>query len=493
MRKPHVTRTYGQIHFEDLEPKRFEDLVSELIYDYKEWQNIEATGRSGNDSGFDIRAFEKNDEIIEKEEDEEVESISKEGNLWMVQVKREKVINPKRIEEILADVDSKNPPYGYILAASANFSKRSYDIFRDELKKKNVMEFHLWGKAELEHMLYQTKNDRILFAFFGISLVSKRRSKSVEVRAKIANKNKIISAYGESPHGRDVLIRNINDDKYPFEKGCNDFASRPSWKEYKILKYHPLGLVISIDEHFAYVDEGRKEFDFCSILSLAQPNTEDFEIEKKNRDTEDKIKNFWEQFPIANQAHYYHEGLLKFEDMLAIDKQGDSLYTFPQIFVDFDPENSFSGFWTYCKSGYSFIHSVQDYKRIKIFPKSIPEPRYGKLHDDKEIKLASHYLHRLNHRSEDFKTLYSTDERYAFLEVSDALGIPCPDARNSGKNYIRITRIASVRQKDYLERNPNKEYDINDQVGREVAPDEVINVYEFSYTWDWKYREKKST
>jgi hypothetical protein len=36
---------------------------------------------------------------------------------------------------------------------------------------KGVSEFHLLGRAELDDMLYQPKNDRILFAVFGISLV----------------------------------------------------------------------------------------------------------------------------------------------------------------------------------------------------------------------------------------------------------------------------------------------------------------------------------
>jgi hypothetical protein len=39
-RKPHIARTYAPIHFDDLDPHRFEDLVRELIYDFKEWQAI---------------------------------------------------------------------------------------------------------------------------------------------------------------------------------------------------------------------------------------------------------------------------------------------------------------------------------------------------------------------------------------------------------------------------------------------------------------------
>ena len=200
-RKPKVTKTHGPIHFEDLDPHRFEDLVRELIYDFRHWQTIEATGRSGNDGGFDIRAYERVDRVLisEAEDGDEVEEMHPmDGSLWMIQGKREKEIGPARIKHILADVDAADPPYGYILAASANFSKDSYDFFRSELRNKGVMEFYLWGKGELEDMLHLPKNDRILFTFFGISLVSRRRSLATEVRSIITTKNKIVSTLGKT-------------------------------------------------------------------------------------------------------------------------------------------------------------------------------------------------------------------------------------------------------------------------------------------------------
>jgi hypothetical protein len=86
--KPHITKTHGPIHFEDLDPHRFEDLARELIYDFKNWQTIEATGRSGNDAGFDIRAYEKVliTAAVEDEEERDGEPLPMDGNLWMVQV-----------------------------------------------------------------------------------------------------------------------------------------------------------------------------------------------------------------------------------------------------------------------------------------------------------------------------------------------------------------------------------------------------------------------
>jgi hypothetical protein len=47
MTRSSITRTLGPIHFEDLDPRRFEDLVRELAYDFRDWQSIEATGRGG--------------------------------------------------------------------------------------------------------------------------------------------------------------------------------------------------------------------------------------------------------------------------------------------------------------------------------------------------------------------------------------------------------------------------------------------------------------
>ncbi len=40
-----TTRTLNPLHFEDLEPHRFEDMVRQLAYDFRPWRSIEATGR----------------------------------------------------------------------------------------------------------------------------------------------------------------------------------------------------------------------------------------------------------------------------------------------------------------------------------------------------------------------------------------------------------------------------------------------------------------
>lgn len=488
MAKPHVTRTYGQIHFEDLDPNRFEDLIRELIYDYKDWQNLEATGRSGNDEGFDIRAFEKNisTSVTENSEGEEIEMANaSEGNFWMIQCKREKEIGPKRIKEILGDVDKKTPPYGYILAASANFSKDSYDLFRAELQKLGVMEFHLWGKAELEDLLHQPKNDRILFTFFGISLVSKRKSRAAEIKSVVVNKNKIFRILGDFPGRKHILLRDSNDLNYPYKYEYDDFKKKPRWKEYLVSEYHPLGLIASKYNFFAYIDHLKKEFDYSSVVSRDFMEGDSDEEKETQRDMIEKVEDFWCHLPKRNQAYFFKKGLVRFSDMLVIDEKGDNLFKFPQIFVDFKNGAPFSGFHDYLQVN-ERQYDLNEYKRVKIFPKTFSAPKLGKFYKDKVITLEKFLLYRISHGNQIDFSIYELDGRYSYLEVRDAVGIPDPED-SSRKNYIEITHKESLKYKDYLRLNPENENAVKEQIGKIPSPEEVLNIYEFKITWDFKY------
>ena len=117
-KKIKTTKTLNPLHFEDLEPHRFEDLIRRLLYSFREWSDFEPTGRSGSDEGFDIRAWEKTEAVTNIEEGEEGERLSA-GNLWQIQSKREKSITPVKMRAIIRDgVNGESPPHGYILAAS---------------------------------------------------------------------------------------------------------------------------------------------------------------------------------------------------------------------------------------------------------------------------------------------------------------------------------------------------------------------------------------
>ncbi|MFC6662821.1 hypothetical protein [Deinococcus multiflagellatus] len=83
-------------------------------------------------------------------------------------------------------VQGPDVPYGFILAAACDFSKKAYDAFRLALIGTGVQEFQIWGKAELEDMLFQPKNDHLLFAYFGISLQVKKRTRQTKLRSLLA-------------------------------------------------------------------------------------------------------------------------------------------------------------------------------------------------------------------------------------------------------------------------------------------------------------------
>ena len=491
MAKPKVTRTYGPIHFEDLDPHKFEDLIRQLIYDFKNWQTIEAIGRTGKDGGFDARAYEKNIDTqdTDDEEDDVKEKHPMEGNLWMIQGKREKELGPKRVKEILKDVDPKNPPYGYILAASVNFSKDSQDIFREELRKKGVMEFYLWGKGELEDMLYLPKNDRILFTFFGISLVSKRRSISTEIRFKVNNKNKLFRILGDDPQLRSIMLREASDDKYPYSGSYKDFEKNPRWKEYKVAEYHPSGLIFETERYFAYVDTIKKEYDYFDKASLIYLETDPEKYKEEQRKQRDIVEDFWDHLPSYNRGTYIKKSIIRYNDILIIDDKGDNWHKFPHIFTAFNPEKGpFTGSYDYIEKPNKCSTDLKDYKKVNKFPKKFSAKKFGKIHDDKDLGLEKFYQHRLNHNGEDFYCLYDMDGRFSFLKVRDVVSIPHADD-SKYKNYIKITHKESLKFADYLTKNPGREYAVEEMLKQKPQSEDMINIYEFKKTSEWEFKK----
>lgn len=104
----YTTRTLNPLPFGDLEPKRFEDLVRQLTYEFKNWRRLEATGRSGSDDGFDARGYEIVDSTRPTLDPENQDSDEEQGNgsdlLWLIQCKREKRIGPTKLRAYLTEI-----------------------------------------------------------------------------------------------------------------------------------------------------------------------------------------------------------------------------------------------------------------------------------------------------------------------------------------------------------------------------------------------------
>jgi hypothetical protein len=231
------------------------------------------------------------------------------------------------------------------------------------------MEFHLWGRAALEDMLHLPKNDHILFTFFGISLVSRRKSSAMEIRAVISTKNKLFNLVGSHPRHQAVLLRDTKDVHYPYKSEYKDFKNRPRWKEFPAVEMHPLGLIVQVGKYFAFRDAIKKEWDYSDAINLVNRQVDDEERETSH-DLRQNVESFWEFFRKSHQAMFIVNGLIRFDLIVAIDGEGDSLHKFPHIYVDFQGDRGpFVGFYKYLKFGEHHHKSIDALQRAKTFPK----------------------------------------------------------------------------------------------------------------------------
>jgi hypothetical protein len=490
MSKAKPTKTTNPIHFEDLDPKRFEDLVRELIYDFRDWQTIEATGKGGADDGFDIRAYERTTSVAIDDDGNEVIR-PMDGNLWMIQCKREKTIAPSKIHKILEDISPDNPPYGYILAAATNFSKKAYDTFRDELTKLGVLEFYLWGNATLETELHQPKNDRILFTFFGISNVLRRRSRATEIRSEVTNKNRVMRALGDRAEHSWFLARDLKDRHYPYESKYADFNERPRWKEFEVVEFHPRGLIVLMKRCYAYVDESKNVFDVAEpamLLRNPDHNMRDTERDYEERERVNLVRDYWERLPQNNQAIYLSKGIIRFEDMLVIDDKGDSLNKVPHIFLDFANGSAVSGTLAYLEKDQRNIE-LDDFCRKAVFPKSFPEPEFGKIYDDEGLALPQGLCEQyVNFRGGKLDKLFDVDGRFAHLKPSDVAVVRFGQKDD---RFVQITHRYELSGEDLSRDHPEMVWRVNQHIGRDPLAGDVIQILEcrdcYKHQWEGKH------
>lgn len=327
-----ATKTLNPLHFEDLEPHRFEDLSRQLIYEFRDWSALEATGRSGGDDGYDARGVEK---IItaSSEDEEEPEVIER---IWLIQCKREKSITPKKIasylDECLRDKDEKIS--GVVFIAPCNLSKKTRDTFYVKMREYDIEEFVIWGNGELEDQLFQPKNDHLLFAYFNISLKVHHRTRKTQIRSKLATKRKALKVIDS---GQTVLIRDPDALSYPDSHEIKNFENNRQWLVYRATGHYYDGIKIQTGRFFAYLDENGKNFDFawcCNDAFLRE------DIWRRNRECEirNEIWEFWDKIPEQSKGWFSVESLIPYDNILAIDEDGDEYVHGPHIYTSFTQE-----------------------------------------------------------------------------------------------------------------------------------------------------------
>jgi hypothetical protein len=339
------TRTIGPLHLEDLEPHRFEDLVRQLLYDFRDWQRLEATGRSGSDDGFDVRGVEGASAAVTDDEDEDADRDGPPlpgGRAWLIQCKREKAIAAKKITTYMDALKTtlQEGVYGIVFAAACDFSKATRDAFFDKARELGLSEAHLWGKAEIEDMLFQPRNDHLLFAYTGISLLTRRRAMKTEVRLRLSAKRKAKRILQE---WQNALIRDASDDRYPY-LDPDETKSRPErgrWRVFQFMGCFHDGLRFLVKRHFAWIGADGIAWDFAETVNDASPDRYSDPWCDRGDDryaVRARISEFWDALPAGEKAWYSCEAVLPYENIIDIDEKGDDWFGEPHIYtIEFVP------------------------------------------------------------------------------------------------------------------------------------------------------------
>ena len=331
-----TTRTLNPLPFGHLEPSRFEDLVRQLTYGFRTWRSLEATGRSGSDAGFDIRGWEVVTNVEAEIDDPDSDHV------WLIQCKREKAIGPKKLGQYFDDIpdEGKSALYGLVFAASCNLSKKSRDLLRQKCRDAGISECHVWSISEIEDMLFQPRNDHLLFAYFGISLKLRQRSARTRIRARLAAKRKAYSALGEEYRYANefVLLRDPEEDRYPYLEKGTDRADH-NWQVVCFVGHHALGMRFQTAKHYAFLDDDDKSWDMADEYNdvLRMGNDPWLESREQQRKISGEIHKFWyEQIDEAKRGYVTFEVIIPYDEILDIDKHGDNYFQNPHIYLVYD-------------------------------------------------------------------------------------------------------------------------------------------------------------
>ena len=143
------------------------------------------------------------------------------------------------------------------------------------------------------------------------------------------------------------------------------------------MEFHPLGLIVSVARHYAYLDKIKGEWDFTkAVNNIVHPQGRHRGLrDADNEELRNAVKGFWEQLPRNNQFILVHNGFVSFDSIAFIDDKGDVIYDYPHLYIDFHDENDpFSGRFSYLERNEHSHESLDELKQASIFPEKFPTP-----------------------------------------------------------------------------------------------------------------------
>ena len=173
---PNPTVTTNRLHFEDLEPRRFEELGYQLLHRLYKWVRLDHTGVCGNDGGIDMYG------------------ITKDGVHCYCQVKRYQKLSQVDLRGIYAAIIDNNKAIEsnskFILICACDLSKQVLDVAYDEGTKNGFKSVEIFSRTKLESLLYNGHRT-LLRTFFG-SASNTRESNATKIRRQVRAKNQVL-------------------------------------------------------------------------------------------------------------------------------------------------------------------------------------------------------------------------------------------------------------------------------------------------------------
>lgn len=334
------TKTTNKLPFTVLSHERFEDLCMLIIFRMKQWNKIQHFGRKGKDGGVDIWA--------------EYGQTGSEQS-WIIQSKRYQEISYNQIKKILDDAVAQNPtlPDKYILILACDVSRPTFDKFTEYCKKLGIKNSDIIGASTLEAMLYTGHQDA-LKTYFDIDVLEKRTKTITRIKRRLRIK-KFVDRNINEFRGHEVIIRDVNRaDVYP---DFDDLEGISAWFKFELhTPYHRgisgfLWFVESVwyrnsDPTFRGVDEW--------VVSEKKPKGKGWK-----------------------QIYAWRIGNIPFDNIVAIDMEGDEYYPQTHIYCEFSNGGQpYELIWYMPKEEYTgeVGYSLPPEKQVKA--KSDINPKY---------------------------------------------------------------------------------------------------------------------
>ncbi len=315
---PSPSKTTNPIHFEDLDPKRFEDLCALLVNrSISKWKEFRHYGKAGQDNGIDILGIEILDDQSER--------------TWIVQCKRTQRITQSEIKEIIDKVKDTHHDV-LLIVVSCSFSKKLHDYYLKYAKGAGIKEPLYWDKAHLETLLYNRAPD-VLATYFGISPYAETLKKESNIVRNIRLKQKMKRdllknqglGYPADEHEQilkfpwlkfkdnDLIVHSIDDTDYPQDDSFQYGVS--SW--FKTIAYG-----------FYY--------NGMEIMSMAQSRFDGY-IREDGAWTLSKPLQDIEKF---TKVTLLQTRRIPFKNIVDYDLEGDEYYNCPHIYCRYSEGGS---------------------------------------------------------------------------------------------------------------------------------------------------------